>query len=360
MEKELHRIFYDTNSAACYSGLNSVYREARKKFPKIKKNQVHDFLAKQEAYTLHYPVRRRFPRNKIVAAGLDSDWQADLMDLRPLKKYNDNFAYVLVCIDVLSKYAWAVPLKTKHPDTVASAFETILLKSDRKPWRLCTDRGFEFMGKPFKDFMKAEDINHFAANNPDIKASIAERYIRTLKTRIWKYFTQKGTYRYLDVLPKIVSAINNSYHRSIKCRPVDVTSENSREVWRQLYGDFRSRKAVPKFRFGVGDNVRISREKHKLEKGYRPNFSKEIFEITEQLNRRPIAYRLKDHDGEIIEGMFYEPELVKVVPPDPNVFLVEKVVKSKKCSGKLYHLVKWIGYPPSKNSWVSDDDLVTV
>ena len=316
---------------------------------------MRDFLAKQETYTLHYPVRRRFPRNKIVAAGLDSDWQADLMDLRPLKKYNDNYAYVLVCIDVLSKFAWAVPMKTKNPDVVAAAFHSIL-KLGRKPWRLCTDRGLEFMGKPFQDFVKSQGITHFPATNPDIKAAIAERYIRTLKTRLWKYFTQKGTYHYLDVLPKIVHAINNSYHRSIKCKPSEVNSENSREIWRRLYGDFG--KKSTKFRFSVGDKVRISREKHKLEKGYRPNFSKEIFTITEQLARQPVAYRLKDDNDEVIKGMFYEPELVKVVPPDPSVYLIEKVVKSQKRSGKLFHLVKWVGFP--NKSWVSDADLVTV
>ena len=232
------------------------FQRNTKKFPKITHKQVQEFLAEQDAYTLHYQVRRRFPRNKIISAGLDSDWQADLMDLRPLKKYNNDRAYILVCIDVFSHFAWVESLKTKAPEEVANAFDSIL-KSGRKCWILCTDRGKEFMGKAFQEFLYKKQIKHFAATSPDVKAALAERYIRTFKTRLWKYFTQKGTYHYLDFLPKLVHAINNSYHRIIKCAPAQVNAENEREIWHQLYGRSKDKTAV-KFKFKINDTVRIS------------------------------------------------------------------------------------------------------
>ena len=215
------------------------------------------------------------------------------------------------------------------------------------------------MGKAFQEFLHKKQIKHFAATSPDVKAAIAERYIRTFKTRLWKYFTQKGTYHYLDFMPKLVHAINNSYHRTIKCTPAQVNVENEREIWQLQYGKTRKRSQV-KFKFNINDTVRISREKHQLEKGYRPNFSREIFTIAEQLERQPAAYRLKDENEEVIEGIFYDAELVKVIRPDPNVYLIEKVLKSKKQHGKLYHYVKWIGHSAAENSWVQDEDLVTI
>ena len=146
MDKELKKLYYDPDSAACYGGVTALYREAKKHFPKIKLETIETFLAKQNTYTLHKPVRRRFPRNKIVTAGLDVDWQADLADLQSLKKYNNNYCYILVVVDVLSRYLWAEPLKRKTPPEVMEAFKKIIKSSGRTPWRLCTDRGTEFKG----------------------------------------------------------------------------------------------------------------------------------------------------------------------------------------------------------------------
>ena len=105
-----------------------------------------------------------------------------------------------------------------------------------------------------------KDIQYISSESPDVKAAVAERYNRTLKTRLWKYFTSKQSYRYLEVLQSIVDGINHSYHRTIKQRPVDVTRQNEEEVRQILYGP-PSTKAKTKTdlqqKFSVGDKVRI-------------------------------------------------------------------------------------------------------
>ena len=279
MEPLLHDVYYDLSSPACYSGLNSVYKQAKKHLPSIKISDVESFLQKQDTYTLHKPVRRKFPRNKTFAIGIDSDWQADLCDVQKLKKYNDGNSYILTVIDVFSKFAWAVPIKNKKPESVVEAFKKILKSCDRKPSKLLTDKGTEFRGKPFQEFLKKHEIKYMASESPDIKASIAERYNRTLKTRLWKYFTKTQTLNYIETLPKLVQAINQSFHRSIGRRPVDVTLENEREVWETLYG--KSLGPV-KFKFNIGDKVRIAQYKHIFKKGYLPTFTEEIFTISEK------------------------------------------------------------------------------
>jgi hypothetical protein len=118
MEKLLHTLYFNSSSPAYMAGLSSLLREAKLKNPKITKPQVEKFLQKYDAYTLHKPRRRTFPRNRVIPAGLDTDWQADLIEMGPFKKQNKNFRYILTCIDVLSKFAWAIPLKSKHSSVV--------------------------------------------------------------------------------------------------------------------------------------------------------------------------------------------------------------------------------------------------
>lgn len=141
MDKLLEKVYYNLDSPACFAGQEAVFREAKKLNSDITREDVADFLSRQRTYTLHKPVRRRFPQNKVIPSGLDTDWQADLCDMQKLKKYNGGHGYILTVIDVLSKYAWAVPLKTKAPSEVAAAFKTIIKESGRLPWFLATDKG---------------------------------------------------------------------------------------------------------------------------------------------------------------------------------------------------------------------------
>ena len=173
-------------------------------------------------YTLHKPIRKKFLRRKTVVAGIDTQWHADLADLSKLSKFNDKHRYLLCIIDVFSKYAWVVPIKDKTGKTLVIAFKSVL-KSGRSPKSLQTDKGTEFKNKEFQNFLKTKKIHFFTTENPETKASIVERFQRTLKTRMWKYFTHHRTLRYEDILPKLVHGYNHAYHRSIECAPVSVT-----------------------------------------------------------------------------------------------------------------------------------------
>ena len=298
-----------SRSPASFSGENSVYREAKKRCPEITYMDVRNFLRKQRTYQIHKPAKQNFPRNKTKALGIDSHWQADLCDMKALDKYNDGYKYLLTCIDVFSRYAWAIPVKNKTPESITAAFQEILKKSKRKPMFLMTDRGREFMGS-FKTYMLKKDIHHHFANSPDVKAAVVERYNRTLKTRIWKIFSEKKTFRYLKFLQRVVDSINGSYHRMIGCSPIEVTKGNENEIRIYQYGKIPSSRS-PKFR--VGEKVRITKEKKVFDKGYLPSFTLEIFVIDKILPRSPSVYKLRDLNGEVVEGIFYDEELVRVV-----------------------------------------------
>ena len=292
----------------------------------------------QDTYTLHKPARRNFKRNRIIVGGIDEQWQMDLADMQSLKQYNDGYRYLLVCIDVFSKYAWIVPIKSKTGPALVEAFK-VILSSGRKPHKIMTDQGTEFFNKSFQTLLKNEGIELFNTFN-ETKASIVERVIRTFKAKMWRYFTAKKTMRYLDMLPDLVYSYNHSEHRSIGRSPALVNSENEDEVFRTLYRNVLDNVQPVKYKFKIGDQVRISKIKRKFEKGYLPNYSKEIFTVSKKVPRNPPVYKLKDYDGEELKGTFYDKELQKVIKHD-DMYEVEKILKKRGKGKNVQYLVKW-------------------
>ncbi len=356
VEDYLREIYYDPSHPAGYGSVRSLYLTARKKGLKITLTKVKQWLESQDTYTLHKPARRKFRRNRVFVFAMDSQWEADLVDLQSLNRQNNGYKYLLTCIDVLSKYAWVIPLKDKRGVTLIQAFKKIL-SSGRTPVRLFTDKGTEFKNRDFQKLLRSKGIGYFMANN-ETKCSIVERFNRTLKTKMWKYFTNKNTTKYIEILPKLVTAYNNAKHRSIGTSPASVNLENQMEIKKKLYGEDVINQPV-KFKFKEGERVRISKTKMTFEKGYRPNWTEEVFVISKCVKRRPPVYRIKDLDGEELEGTFYEKELQKVEKGDDALYILDKVIKQRKRGRKTEYFVSWRGYPSKFNSWVSDIQLGT-
>lgn len=312
---------------------------------------AREFLSRQPAYTLHAPTRRRFPRRKTFSKGINDLFQADIADMSNVSRYNDGHRYLLTCIDVFSKYAWAVALKTKSGVEVTRAFEENIL-SDRKCRMLQTDKGLEFLNRTFQDMLKKHGIHFYTSENDDIKAAVVERFNRTLKERLYRYFTYKNTGRYLDVLQEIVSSYNRTKHRSIGMAPIEVDTGNDVAVANRLYPD---KPKHIKWTLSVGDAVRISVKRTVFRKGYVGNWSEEVFSVSHRFPTQPVTYGIVDAANEPIKGRFYQWELQKVEKPsDDHYYDVEKIIKTRKIGGRVQYFVKWRGYPDSMNSWTDD------
>ncbi|XP_043475947.1 uncharacterized protein LOC122507353 [Leptopilina heterotoma] len=183
----------------------------------------------------------------------------------------------------------------------------------------------------------------------NLKASIVERFNRTLKNMMWPEFNLQGNYKWINLLPTLMSKYNNKKHRTIGMKPKDVTVEDTRELLRRI----RKLRRIPlkRSKFKVGDRVRVSKFKNIFEKGYTPNWTTEIFTVDKVKSTKPVTYKLKDYQNQPIEGGFYEEELLKVQYPD--VYLVEKVLKTR--GNDVY--VKWLGFDSSHNSWIKKSDM---
>lgn len=204
----LEKLYYDPGHYAGYSAVDNLTRAAK---PNFSRDEVKRWLESQDAYTLHRPSRRKFPRLHYNVTNIDDLWEADLIELRNLKSYNDGYSYLLVIIDVLSKYAWVEPLRNKTSDCVTRALQLVLARSEgRAPVYLQTDKGKEFIASPMQKFLEENDIRFRVARNPDVKAAVVERFNRTLKERMWRFFTHRNTRRYVRVLQDIVCAYNHT------------------------------------------------------------------------------------------------------------------------------------------------------
>lgn len=336
----MESVYYEAGKPGSYGGVRPLAR-----YGGMPVKAVRGWLETQDPYTLHKPVVKKFPRRKTFAKGIDDLFQADLADMRNLASYNGGHSYILTCIDVFSRYAFAVPVKDKRGATVATAFEKIF--AERAPNMLQTDRGLEFLNAQVQGVFRKHDIHHYSSLNDDIKAALVERFNRTLKSRLFRYMTHRRTSRWVDVLDDIVDSYNRSRHRSTGLAPVDVTSKNETENAERLYLP----KPLLKYKYDVGDRVRIARYKHVFQKGYLPNWTREIFEIVDKHPTYPVTYGLRDLAGESIKGKFYEPELQKVTKTD-DVYEIEKILKTRRRGGKVEYFVKWEGYPEKFNSWI--------
>ena len=360
----LNKLYYDPSHPASYSGAEKIVNATR---GKTTRTNVIDWLKSQDAYNLHRPYRKRFLRAHYNVDNIDDVWEADLVDLQSIKEDNDNYSYLLVVIDVLSKYSWVEPLRSKSATEVKNAFDRILQRSNnRAPVLLQTDKGKEFLGRTFQNFLRSHQITFRVSRDPTVKAAVVERFNRTLKERMWRYFTHQNTHRYIDVLQKFISAYNNARHSSINMSPAEVTLHNAAVAYKNIQRRFsKIKKSVKKLKYKPGDLVRISRAKGAFEKGYEAGWSEELFVIKRAINWRfnsPAVYELRDLAGEEIDGLFYEQELADVTNKDiqNDEFIVEKVIRTRGRGAEKELLVKWTGYPDKFNSWIPATDLKTL
>ena len=263
----LYELYYNPKHASAYTSIENVYRAARKLLPNVKRNVVERWFQHQLTATLHKPARIRFPTNKVIVMSIDDQWQCDLADMSSKAEYNDDFTFILTCIDCFSKYAWAIPIENKQADNIILALKAIL-KSGRKPNRLQTDKGTEFLNRKVQNFLNQHNIQLFTTQS-DKKASIVERFNRTMKGRMFKYFTAKNTYRYVDVIQSLVDGYNNTYHRSIKMKPASVRKRHQTIIRQHLYGKIKLRSNYRKehnksYKYMIGDLVRITKHRSPL------------------------------------------------------------------------------------------------
>ena len=293
-------------------------------------------------------MRRRFPTRAYKTFGIDDLWQMDLMEMIPYSKINKGYKYILSCIDVFSRFARAIPIKSKSASEVNEAMKRMF--ANGHPENLQTDLGKEFYNSKVKALLKLNGINHYTVHS-QYKAALVERFHRTLRERLKRYFDAQGNKVWITVLPKIINSYNYSPHRGLNgLRPTDISNDNQLKIW--LSREKKHVKVKPKYK--VGDFVRISKiSASPFIKNFDTNWSDEVFQISQiNIKQVPVMYVIRDYENNVVQGKFYEQELQVI--NEPTTYRIQKVLKSKGVGKNKQYYVRWHGYKtptwiPAKN-----------
>ena len=362
-QRLLEKYYFSVENPAAFSSAPKLYKVLQKKYPgKFSATYIQKWLNGVDAYSVQKQARHKFKTAQVRVTSIDSQFEADLTYVGNIAKENDNIKYLLFVLDVFSRYLWVLPLVDKTAKSVLIALKKVF--AERKPVRLRVDKGSEFLNRSVKQYMKENDVYMFFTQNVP-KANYVERVQRTFKSLLWRYLRHKRNFRYIDHLQQLVDNYNATPHRGLNyTAPKNVTKENEANLWAYMY--LRKPKKVTnkrqtRFKFKVDDLVRISYTKHPFRRSYQQAYTGEIFKIAKRFRIQSIpVYKLKDWNNEPITGNFYTAELNPVSMDSENLFLIEKVLKRRKRAGKTELFVKWLDYPSSMNSWVSEDSLETL
>ena len=358
----LQNLYYNSESPVGYSNADRIWKYVRLTGDRdLTKKDIERWLSRQETFTLHKPARRKFPRPKVIAFYRNFQWDSDTANMVKFEKNNNGYKYFVVFIDIFTRYLYTVPLKSLQGEEMVEAMKSTFSKARAKPLNMRTDKGSEYKNRYVKKFLKDSEVNHIFTNF-ETKANYAERVIKTIKLKLFKYLTYKESENWVSELEKFTKGYNKSFHRSLKMSPLEALDADSYKVWQNLYQpihgiDYNNYKKG-KYKYEVGDQVKISYLKGTFDREYSEKWSTEVFRIIERKKNQSIPmYKLKDYDNDIIEGYFYEAELQPAYIDDETVYKVEKIINKRKRKGVKEVLVKWKGWPDKYNSWVKERDL---
>ncbi len=243
-------------------------------------------------HTLQRDVKRKFPRRRTVVSGVDSQWGIDLASEENISKYNDGISYLLVVIDVFSKFLFIQPLTGRKAKDIVRAFD-LILSQGRSPEVVYSDKGSEFNNALFKRYLSKRKLKYFTTQNEDIKVSVAERVIRTIRNKMHKLFQHTRSYRFVERLQELVDSYNSTPHRTLGrgLSPKEINKKNEAEV-----GIICITLSTPPKLLRI-DNlignrrlVRLSYKRYTFQRDYQRKWTSEIFKISARFVRRTLQY----------------------------------------------------------------------
>ena len=295
---------------------------------------------------------KRFPRRKFYSPGVDDVWAVDLLDCS--KRYvnvNRGHRYALIALDIFSRYAYACPMKNKNAAATRDAFLHIFSTSKHQPKKINCDRGTEFYNSTVKKLLKERGITIYSTHN-DVKASLVERLIRTLRRKILRHFILSSSTVWYTILQDVVDSYNSDIHRSIHMTPAQARlPENHDQVYKSQFPT--EKDAVPNFpKFLRGEQVRISLKRKTFDKEV--GWTEEVFKVDKVIPGLPPMYELSDLLSEPIQGRFYSEQLQ---PTEQKIYRIDRVLRKRNKNGKREVLVRWFSYGPQFDSWIDESEV---
>ena len=372
----LTKLYEDFQNPHSYAGVTKLYNHIRTNYdrPDITKQDVVEFLKTLDSQTLHGQVIRRYMRLPIKVSSPGLIIGVDFCDMNSfIMQFNDNYRYILVILDMFSRKVELTACRNKNTKNYLDGLKTYLRNNARLKYRkIFSDEDQAFLSKSADRFYKTNNLVRYNVKNRKFKNSIVERYIKTMKQYLFRYFTHNNTYRFIDILNSFQKKYNSTPHRGLCYKTPDevhsltnineIKCQEHDQMIRKIrnYGSHIINKEIKILNSSnlilePGTYVRLllnDAERLFAKTSSEKIYTTEIFQIFRVDERVPVTYFLKDLNGEKIDGVVYRSEIKPVSLP--NVYTVEKILKTKidKATGKQIYFVKWTGYDSSHNSWV--------
>ena len=352
----MDKIYKNLENPGSLSSVDKLYKYGKEINPDLERKNVEEYLEGEESYTLHKPVRKRFPMRMFI---FPYPGHTIISDVCYINYEGSECKYLLFFIDGYSKYLSVFPLKSLKAEDVVPVVDNFLSTNIYAYKKFFSDEGQEFLSKKIISIYKKHNIFWYTTKNKLIKASPVERSILTMKRKLSRYATLTNSECFLKDLDKLVLSYNLSIHRTLNRKPLDVhlmmdvddIINLSKEIYNRKLKNIKSvAKVLP-----IGSHVRVSVNRDRFSRAFHLHFSREVFKIEAvSLSPPPTTYTLSDLDGQPIVGSFYHHELVKV--KNKELYDVE-IIRKKKVNGKVKFLVKYINFPASKPKWVVKKNL---
>ena len=355
MDDYLKSLYYDSSNSGGFGSFSKLSRIIKRdaKF-QITGTKLRNWLAKQENYTKHRSLKRKFPTLKVISPHKNYQWDGDTMNMTRYGKHNSGYSYILILIDITTRHLWTKPLKTLTGKEMVSALKSIFAID--KPRKIRTDSGSEFKNKLVESLLRTRDVDFFTTKN-EKKANYAERVIKTLKSKLVRILNFKNSQRWIDDLSNSTKAYNGSYHRSIRMTPDNAMKTSDDELW-MMQHEWKPLVPAKSFQMAVGDRVRLSHIRKPFDREYDEKWTDEVFQITDRTRKSNIPiYWLKDYDNDPILGSFYQSELQKISLDDETTYKVERIIKKRTRRGVKECFVKWDGWHRKFNSWIPETEI---
>lgn len=358
------KIYSDPKNVGSFRGVKNLYREAKKTIKTLTYADVEDFMKGVDSYTLHAKMVKKFDRQNYLVHSPGVILGGDTCMMQKLSDANDGIKYLSVFADMYSRYLYVYPLKTKTAQETSTKLDHLLSNSKWRYSALFVDRGSEYYATPVSKILQKYNMKRYSVYSSDTKNALLEVLIRRLKTRIFRYMTHENTERYIDVLPFLVSSFNESkmvalFNQSPRTVHNMTDRAKIRMLTLKMYKRFNNRRVKHRQPLNVGEFVRISRTtvtQFIFNKAYRPQTTEEIFQINiVDKATIPVTYYLKSLTQEPVLGKFYREELKPVhLPKQYRIKILKTVGKGKQRK----HLVAWLGYPSTYNSYIKHSDII--
>lgn len=306
----MRRRYVNLKMRGSFRGVHGFRRDSK---TGLCKSTVQRQLCKIPAYTYHFPRKFKFPRRRVVVPEIHDQWAADLADIQNISGSNNRKRYSLCVIDIFSKRAWLEAIANKKGPSILEALKKIFKRAGVKPRMIQSDAGGEFWNSHVKAYLKEQGVGLFSVRS-ELKCCIIERFIRTIKSRIYRYLTHHKTKKFVHRLGDFEKAYNASFHRSINMSPDEVTPENQDLVFHNLY----ERETPPLYKdstINKDDRVLVARRRKTFDKSYTPTFLSEVYIVDQVLETTPRVYKLRTKEGDFVSESFYEQQLQVVSHP---------------------------------------------